>query len=556
MSAQHWRDRALAAKAAGDLEGAEAIFAQGIAACPGNAALLNSAGSFLAAQGRHTEAAMRYDQALAIDPAHMEAFLNRAISWAKTGRAADAMAGLVAKEAACLTMPRFWAVRAGIARDHGQLDDAAKSYDALLKLQADHARGLHGRARIALERGEDTMCARFEQALPHNRADATAFLGYAQALACSGRLAEARELAETLLAQIPAWTEALAFLAQVRWGAGEGERFCDHFAAAAAAVPNDPAIPLAWANALAGTDRYAEAADVLARARTDLQGDHALMLAEAEHAGAAGQLDRAERIFASIPVKTSERKLLEARHRLRLRDPARADALLGQVISEAPETVSAWALRDLAWRMMGDGRSQWLHGQSGLYAQRSLGLDARFLADLNSILRAMHTKSLPPVGQSVRSGSQTWGGLFDRVEPELRVLREAITDLMADFRTGLPPADASHPLLRYRDQPWRLRGSWSIRMLGEGRHTEHVHPQGILSSAAHLVVPDDAGVMGAGCLELGRSPPDLAIDLAPIASFTPIAGHAVLFPSTLYHGTRRFASGERMSVAFDVAPDL
>jgi len=33
----------------------------------------------------------------------------------------------------------------------------------------------------------------------------------------------------------------------------------------------------------------------------------------------------------------------------------------------------------------------------------------------------------------------------------------------------------------------------------------------------------------------------------------PERGKLALFPSTLYHGTRNFAEGERMTVAFDVS---
>lgn len=553
QTAQQWRDRALAAKAAGDAASAEALFAQGIAAFPTSAPLLNSAGTFLIGEGRHADALARFDAALKADPTHAEALCNRAIALSHLGRGAEALGQLITVERAFAKVPRYWSVRAATARDASQLTEAARAYDALLKLEAHHPRGLHGRARIALERGEADMCARFEQALPHNRTDATAFLGYAQALACSGRLAEARDLAETLVDQLPAWTDGLTFLAQLRWGAGETAAFCDHFAKAAAAAPQDPAIALAWATALSGTDRHAEAADVIARASSALPGNTALALAEAEHAGAAGNLEQAERIFAAISLQSPERKLQEARHRLRQRAPDRADFLLAEVIAEQPDTISAWALRDLAWRMLDDPRAQWLHGQPGLYAQRSLGLSPTFLADLVALLHDLHALSLPPVGQSVRSGSQTWGGLFDRMEPELRTLRAAIEQMLADFRAGLPPAHETHPLLRHRDREWFLRGSWSIRMTGGGRHTEHVHPQGIVSSALHLVVPPDAGVLDAGCLDLGRSPPDLRLDLPPLATITPVAGSAVLFPSTFYHGTRPFGAGERMSVAFDVA---
>ncbi|OZA59359.1 MAG: hypothetical protein B7X78_08490, partial [Sphingomonadales bacterium 39-62-4] len=325
LTAQQWRDRAMAAKAAGDLAEADAIFAQGIAAFPGSAPLLNSFGSFLASSGRHDDALIRFEAALAADPHHAEALCNSAISLSRLGRATDALALLVRQEKSFAKASRYWAVRAATARELGKLDEAARAYDALLRIEASHARGLHGRARVALERGETDMCARFEQALPHNRADAAAFLGYAQALACSGRMVEARELAETLVSQLPAWTDGLLFLAQLRWGAGETDRFCDHFAQAAAAAPHDPAIPLAWAAALSGTDRHAEAAAVAGRAFSAQPDDLALALAEAEHAGAAGDLARTDEIFSAFTVETAEFKLAEARHRLRQRTPDRAE---------------------------------------------------------------------------------------------------------------------------------------------------------------------------------------------------------------------------------------
>ncbi|NBC88460.1 MAG: hypothetical protein GVX90_03010, partial [Alphaproteobacteria bacterium] len=119
------------------------------------------------------------------------------------------------------------------------------------------------------------------------------------------------------------------------------------------------------------------------------------------------------------------------------------------------------------------------------------------------------------------------------------------------------------PLLRHRETPWRLLGSWSVRLAGSGSgggdyHTAHIHPQGILSSALYLVVPEEAhapvaeGARPPGWLEIGRPPPDLGLDLPPLTTIEPREGHLALFPSTLYHGTTPFGSAERMTVAFDV----
>jgi hypothetical protein len=42
--------------------------------------------------------------------------------------------------------------------------------------------------------------------------------------------------------------------------------------------------------------------------------------------------------------------------------------------------------------------------------------------------------------------------------------------------------------------------------------------------------------------------------LPPLATVEPKPGRLVLFPSFLFHGTRPFASGERLTIAFDLVP--
>ena len=58
---------------------------------------------------------------------------------------------------------------------------------------------------------------------------------------------------------------------------------------------------------------------------------------------------------------------------------------------------------------------------------------------------------------------------------------------------------------------------------------------------------------GEGQLELGRPPKDIDLGTEPLATYKPEPGHLVLFPSFLYHGTTPLQSGERLTVAFDVA---
>ena len=69
----------------------------------------------------------------------------------------------------------------------------------------------------------------------------------------------------------------------------------------------------------------------------------------------------------------------------------------------------------------------------------------------------------------------------------------------------------------------------------------------------YIVLPGEAerGPAEAGWLSLGEAT-ELGIDLPPIRTVEPKPGRLVLFPSTMWHGTRPFDAGERLTVAFDV----
>jgi hypothetical protein len=230
--------------------------------------------------------------------------------------------------------------------------------------------------------------------------------------------------------------------------------------------------------------------------------------------------------------------------------------LLEKALAEGGLAIATWALLGIVWRLTGNSKAEWLHGQDNLFRQLPLEGDAQVLNDAAPMLHRLHDNSPLPLGQSLRGGTQTRGVLFDRMEGEFARLHEAILSTLNTYRDGLPEPDEKHPLLKHRDAPWRLAGSWSVRLSGGGDyHTSHIHPQGVLSSALYVESAKDASAEPhAGWLEIGRPPPELGVDLGPLAVLPPKPGHLTLFPSTLYHGTRPFAAGRRMTVAFDVTP--
>jgi hypothetical protein len=241
------------------------------------------------------------------------------------------------------------------------------------------------------------------------------------------------------------------------------------------------------------------------------------------------------------------------RHLLRTGRADAAEDVLKPERARAPGDISLWALTDVVWRLLADERAAWLSGQPGFVATTALALERADLERIAATLRGLHLPRAQPIGQSVRGGTQTRGRLFDRADPTIRQLRDAVQAALGVYLAGLPPADEEHPLLRHRDRALRIEGSWSVRLVDEGYHVAHLHPAGVLSSACHLVVPALDSSSCEGWLELGRPPADLMLDLAPLKIVEPRAGGLILFPSYLYHGTRPFRAGERLTVAFDAA---
>ena len=95
-----------------------------------------------------------------------------------------------------------------------------------------------------------------------------------------------------------------------------------------------------------------------------------------------------------------------------------------------------------------------------------------------------------------------------------------------------------------------------MRLRSGGRHSNHVHPMGWISSALYVALPTKSADEpdDAGWLTLGEPDARLGIDLPPWRKVEPRPARLVLFPSTMWHGTVPFQDGERLTVAFDVAP--
>lgn len=555
LSPREYNARAQAAESQGKREEALQIMVEGIAAHPSSAELYNSFGSLALKAGQKGEAVRYFGRAMALDPDNFEFGLNQVIALGSVGSNDHALELARSLEAQGSDNPRYWSARGNVARAARAMDDAAKSYDRCLQLDPVHPRGLHGRARCALERGEDDLVNCFDKALAVNQGEADLWLGKVQSLDAAGETAAAIALALQLVESVPHWTEALRLLAQLRISRGDTD-YDSHFLAASAKSSNAPVIPHAHIQLLASQDEFEKAAQVAGNAAAAFPGEPWFRLAEATNAGMAGDSTRAASIFAKLDFDTAERWLQEGRHHLRNGRLDQAEPMLSKALDSPDLMHSAYSLLGILWRLSENPRAKWLHGQEGLVQSLSLRNPEGFLTEVVTTLEELHDKSSFPVGQSLRGGTQTRHILFLRHEPVLAALQKAIENTLEEYRSSLPAMDERHPLLRHRDEEWTLAGSWSVRLRGGGDyHVPHIHPQGMLSSALYLVVPPKIDDMQqSGWLEIGRPPADLKLDLPPLQTIRPRRGQLALFPSTLYHGTRPFSGDKRMTVAFDVIP--
>ena len=299
---------------------------------------------------------------------------------------------------------------------------------------------------------------------------------------------------------------------------------------------------------------YRDAGAAVQAARDALGPERALTINEAICASELGDEQLADRLFESLaPFDDTAVAVRYIRHLLRTRRVEQA-ARLAETLIDRDDADHVWPYLSVAWRILADPRWAWLEGDPALVGIYDLTEALGSLEPLAARLRSLHVATHQPIDQSVRGGTQTDGPLFARVDPEIRALRKAVVAAVEGHLSALE-TDPTHPFLRHRPTSIRFAGSWSVRLTGGGRHSNHVHPEGFVSSALYVAVPPSvaSGPAGPGFLALGQPPAELGLDLPPLQTLRPIPGQLVLFPSTMWHGTIPFETGERLTVAFDVA---
>lgn len=378
----------------------------------------------------------------------------------------------------------------------------------------------------------------------------------AMALAAENAQEAAESLLERALAEHPDWLDGHKSLATMRWTSGQRERFVDSYREACRAQPRNPALRMAWFYAVALLRDWPAATAVLDEGEAAIGDTKPLVLARLYLACESMAHRQAQILLAQThAARDAGVELCRLRYHLRSGDLPTADAVAQRLCDSAAARM-AWPYRSLIWRLQGDSRAEWLDAPHAYIRTFELDLSAVQLGELAALLRQLHTARSPYIEQSVRGGTQTDRPLFFRHERIVQLTLQKIVDVLRQYTALLPDADLTHPLLGETREPIRFSGSWSVRLQPQGFHVSHTHPMGWISSALYVDVPDAAqmGAAPAGWINFGVPPPELGLDLPAYLQIEPKPGRLVLFPSTMWHSTLPFSGGERLALAFDVAP--
>jgi len=446
----------------------------------------------------------------------------------------------------------LWQVRGLLHRALDEMEPAIRAFRRAAELAPGDPLIAHGYARVVMEAG---LSARHLFDIAHSLApaDGAVLIGRSAAQLAEGDIVSAISDLDAVLFRNAAWQDGHSALSRLRWMTGDHAKFTDSIDRALKQTPNSP---LLWSQLILTrfqAKQNRQVLDAIDLARQALELPDAFLFIEACSTAELGLTLEADRLFKLVgdddnPM-IAEHKM---RHFLRAERPEEARNFADQLLDgTACNSVLPYAY--VAWRLLGDNRWDAVANDPNLLGVYDLGSLLPPLGELADTLLALHLTQHAPLEQSLRGGTQTDGPLLSNIAPSIQHLRRAIYEITQSHIAKMQGTkQVNEPMV----QDVRFAGSWSVRLRGTGHHANHIHQAGSLSSALYISLPtqQEMGPAPAGWFTLGQPPLELQTGLPPIKTVEPKPGRLVLFPSTMWHGTNPIESGERLTVAFDIAP--
>ncbi len=551
-------------KELGDLAESERLMRESIVLDPGRAEFRTNLGNLLRRAGRLQEAAEAYRGALLADSQHAPARLGLARTLVDLQAPAQAETECRKVIADSPQNAEAWSALARALQELSKLPEAEAAYRQAIALAPNYAAAHHnlGALLSRMELPEEALIE-LNRALALGARTSETLHNRGRALLQLYRIEAAEHAYAEAVALAPTNVESQLALANVRHMRGD-PKFARDIAAAAAAHRDNDSLQMRFADVLrrAGDLGGAEMLlrDLLARRGPVPQIRSALATVLHE----AGNLDEAElHALEAATARPHDALLIETLVTVLLSRGRGEDAqpFIATQRARVPHDQRWIAYAASAARLSGDPLYHELYDYTQLVRAYELPVPrgwssmATFHADVQRALRARHRFANHPLDQSLRHGSQTARSLISDPDPVIQALLAAFSEPIAAYR-GEIGVDADHPLRSRNHGDVALAGCWSVRLGRDGFHVNHIHPQGWISSAYYVSVPEEVqdAQLKSGWIKFGE--PRFPMPGATPAHFVqPRAGCLVLFPSYMWHGTTPIHGDEpRISVAFDAIP--
>jgi tetratricopeptide (TPR) repeat protein len=556
---------AVLVKRGGRLMEAEELARRGLAAEPREPALYNALGGILRAVGRLGEAETAYRKAIEIWNAFAEAHYNLGVVLDETGRAEEALASY--RQAVAL-VPSFGKALTRIGAtlsDRGARDEALETLERATSSAPElfDAHYYKGGVLSSLGRHEEALGA-LERAKALRPESFEAVQVTANVLREAGRLDDALAAYWKLIELRPDHERTHEEINKLAWMAGREDLYLRSFVFARERLGDLPGLLRLEAAFHLRRDAFTAAEPLLRKAKSlaPRRGDVLGLLART--LAGQGELQESYALFAdAVRLEPADMRHWQefGFALLRGKNPTEALKLFEHAHGLSPYDQIVLAGMSLAYRELGSPRYRELVDFEKYVRIYDIKPPAGFVdaAAFNEALAAeldaLHTARAEPIDQTLRGGTQTTGRLLERHSPLLDELRVRIAAAVNDYIKALADHPA-HPAGRAGLQRFRFSGSWSCRLASGGYHNNHVHPEGWISSAYYVRLPDmDDPSARHGWLKFGESNLELGERDQPDYFVRPAVGRLVLFPSFFWHGTVPFPqNGDRLTIAFDAVP--
>ncbi|WOJ97536.1 putative 2OG-Fe(II) oxygenase [Congregibacter brevis] len=555
-----------------DFVGADASFRAAISAAPQMPQGLLAYAAFLRQQERFTEAEKTLRKAAELAPGSPEVWNALARLFYQQGTWDEAMRCTLKATDIAPQMPALWELAAAIAQKQHNAPDAI----ALCRKGIGHnpsAPRLHYSLAQLLRQECDFAEAAdaYEHAQQLGFDQPDVYRNRAEALLDSGDIDAALACADAGVERFPGHPLLQRTAAQLSFSSGAKR---DHLEKLRVAVRHEPRNPALWQTLIELMKRLGQESEVeqtlLEAQRMGCPDTTSLQVLGALDMAQRGQktkaLDRLQRISKENPDDSYVQHYF-AMQLLRYKNAERAETLCSQWLAKVPYDQTLLAYRGTALQLLGDPREAWLLDYDRMVVPVKVPAPPEFSSreayfkELARVLEGLHHSNAQPIEQSVRGGTQTNGFLFRLKEQLLRGLETQLQLAIAQALQTLP-TDEDHPFWCRNSRPnvardLRMAGAWSVRLRDQGYHANHIHPEGWISSALYVSLPNEVqqGEGTEGHIQFGRPMRELGLDLAPRRIVKPVVGTLVLFPSYMWHGTLPFHSDQsRITVAFDLLP--